>query len=348
MWHHGGDILSVQRSNYVEKLVDFSANINPLGQPISVRNAILESADKCLNYPDPFCRELKHAISNLEGVNEEYIVCGNGAAEIIFNIAYSLKPKSALIIAPTFSEYEQAVSQVGCKVNYFYLKQDTDFIIDDSILQSIKNNDVIFICNPNNPVGNICDVNLIECILKECVKYGTTLVIDECFMDLVENSCSSKDLLDVYSNLIIIKAFTKSFAIPGIRLGYCMCSDYSICSMIEKTGPPWSVSIPAQLAGIAACGEKEFLDRSVKYICNEREFLNNNLIDNGFTVYESETNFIMFYCEDDYLRDKLIEKKGIIIRDCSNYVGLSKGFYRVAVRTHKENEYLIKNLRQIL
>ena len=347
MWTHGGDILTVKQYSGKADLIDFSANINPLGQPLSVKNAIMNSVEPSLGYPDPFCRELKQSIAEFENINKNYIVCGNGAAEIIFKIAYGLKPKSVLIPAPTFAEYEQAVRQTGANVNYFYLDEVNEFRLSDEIIPFVKCNDILFICSPNNPVGNSIDLELVRNILAVGAENGTTVVMDECFMDLTENDSSAKSLVEDYKNLIIIKAFTKSFGIPGIRLGYCICSDENMLSVLEKTGPPWSVSVPAQLSGIAACGEREFLRKSVKYICAERVFISNKIRELGLEVFESETNFILFKCHDLDLRDKLIQK-GIVIRDCSNYEGLCCGFYRIAVRTHEENCRLIDSLREVL
>lgn len=347
MWQHGGDILTVKQNTAKEHFIDFSANINPLGQPKSVQEAIISSATASLNYPDPFCRQLKQAIEVFEQVDETQICCGNGAAEVIFKLAYATKPKSVLIPAPTFAEYEQAIKQVGAKVNYFHLKEQNNFTVSEAIVKYIKGNQMVFVCNPNNPVGNTVAHELIEKIAAECKKQSALLVLDECFMNLVENHQSAKRLLKKYSNLIILKAFTKSFAIPGIRLGYCLCSDVKLIKKLEKTGPPWSVSTPAQLAGVAACGEQEFLQKSVQYIAKERGYLLKELEKLKVKTYPSETNFVLFYVDDINLREKLIEK-GIIIRDCSNYIGLKKGFYRVAVRTAKENKQLVKCLEEVL
>lgn len=347
MWHHGGDILSINQSSGEKKLIDFSANINPLGQPKSIQDAISQSAKASLNYPDPFCRELKKSISKFENVNQDQIVCGNGAAEIIFKIAYSLKPKSVLIPAPTFAEYEQAVRQVGAAVDYLHLDEKKNFCLDQKIHLQLVGKDMVFICNPNNPVGNVADVALIMDVVERCKRAGIIVVIDECFMDILIKPQSMSKFISDFDNLIIIKAFTKSFAIPGVRLGYCLCANKKIVDSLEKTGPPWNVSTVAQLAGIAACNETDFLRESVAYIDGENDYLSGALNDLGMYVFDSKANFILFKSCDFDLRNKLISK-GFVIRDCSNYVGLSDGFYRVAVRLHHENVALIKAIEDVL
>lgn len=346
-WSHGGDLLSVTKETGRADLLDFSANINPLGQPESVQVAIANSGQASLCYPDPFCRQLKESIAIYEKVNKNFIVCGNGAAELIFKIAYALAPKKALVLAPTFSEYEQALKQVGAQVNYHWLKEEYDFQVKEDILSQVKGQNMVFLCTPNNPVGNITDFSLIVQLVKECQKQGVILVLDECFMDLAENPKSAKALLETYNKLIILKAFTKSFAIPGIRLGYCLCADRSITSLLEKIGPPWSVSVPAQLAGVAACEEKAFLKSTVCYIAKERAFLKAELTRLGLRVYPSKTNFLLFYSTTNTLYKDLLQR-GIVIKDCKSYKGLKEGFYRIAVRTKRENKLLIEALGEVL
>lgn len=347
MWVHGGDLLTMQQRIGQRNILDFSANINPLGQPVSVRKAIEGSASASVHYPDPFCRELKQAISAFEDVKSDWVTCGNGAADMIFKIAYGLKPREASIPAPTFSEYENAMKQVGAGINYHALDEKTDFRLSYDVLDSIRDSDIIFLCNPNNPVGNTLQMSLLASLLHACKQRDTLLVIDECFMDLVQDGCSAKVLLKEYQNLIILKAFTKSFAIPGIRLGYSLCRNPEIIEIMENTGPPWSVSVPAQLAGIQACSEKAFLVKSADYIAVERAFLQKELGKLSLKVYPSEANFLLFHINDTDLCSKL-KRKGILIRNCANFRGLSAGFYRIAVRTHEENICLLKYLREAI
>lgn len=336
---HGGDIYSK------EILLDFSASINPLGMPCSAKRALAENIKAFECYPDINCTELRLALQEYEGVPMRNIVCKNGAAELIYCIAAVIKPKKALIIAPTFSEYEKAVRSVGCEIEYYYLDEKSDFSLDEGILNRLDGVDIVFICNPNNPTAKVSNGALIEKIAQECLAASVYLVIDECFMDFVENShlYRAKAELD---NVIILKAFTKIYAMAGLRLGYLISRNEGIVSRISQSGQCWSVSVPAQIAGVASLGEKDFIQKTVQLISDERKYLSREFTRLGFKVYSSSANFIMFYC--DLPLDSLLLDYKIAIRSLAGFNGLSKGFYRAACRGHDENVKLISAIERIL
>lgn len=336
---HGGDI-------YSRKIdLDFSANINPLGTPQSVRNAVARSADFAANYPDPNCAELKKAISVRENVPAESIVCGNGAADLIYRIALTLKPKKALVTAPTFSEYQKAFETIGCDVSRHTLSESSDFHLDDGIIDAIGGKNIVFICSPNNPVGNVVDRNVMEKIIGKCRAENAVLVIDHCFMDFVAEQ-EKYSVLPIYKNVIILKAFTKIYAMAGLRLGYLLCADSELCERISGCGQSWSVSIPAQMAGIAALNEDEYVKKSVSLIRREREYLSQSLTALGFKAYPSKANFILFRC--GLPLDKMLLKEKIAIRNCGDYWGLGEGYFRIAVRNHDENTRLIDAIERVI
>lgn len=343
---HGGDIYSKNNIKYI----DFSANINPLGIPENVKHAFIESIDSCIYYPDIFCRKLRKAISKYEDVEYNYIVCSNGAADLIYRICYSLNPKKALLLSPTFSEYESALKNVNCDINYYNLYEKNNFEIKENIVNYISKADIVFICNPNNPTGRITEKNIILKILDEALKYNAVVVIDECFNDFVDNNINYtlKDNISKYENLIIIKAFTKIFALPGIRLGYCLTSNMKILEGLYHAGPPWSVSCVAQNCGIACLENSEYIEKTKELIRNERIFLKEELKKIGFKVFEPFANYIFFKSSFHInLKDKL-DEKGILVRSCENYRGLDKTFYRIAVKKRNENEILLSFLKDIL
>ena len=183
---HGGDIYTYKEM-FKREALDYSANINPLGMPRGVKEALIESIDSWINYPDPLCRELKSDLADNENVDNEYIILGNGAADIIFRLVYALKPKKAIVLAPTFSEYEEALTSVECKVQYHYLKEEDGFLLRDDFIECISDEiDMVFICNPNNPTGELVSIELLEKILKRCREKDVMLVMDECFNDFIE------------------------------------------------------------------------------------------------------------------------------------------------------------------
>lgn len=337
---HGGDIYS-REIEY-----DFSANINPLGMPEASVKALISNVSAFEVYPDIYCKKLVKAISKFEGVSEKYILCSNGAADLIYRIAYALSPKNALLTAPSFSEYAIALKNVGCKIQYETLYEENNFELTDSVLEKISENDIFFLCSPSNPIGNTVKPELLDKIVKRCTECGTRLVIDECFMDFVNDNekLMSKKYLE--KDVIILKAFTKIFAMAGLRLGYILCREKRVIDKVRESGSCWSVSAAAQIAGIAALSEKGYIEKTKKYIQTERIYLTGELKKLGFKVFPSKANFIFFKSKFD-IETPLLERK-IAVRSCKNYIGLNKDFFRIAVRKHEENELLINTIERIL
>ncbi|WP_312699389.1 threonine-phosphate decarboxylase CobD [Sedimentibacter sp.] len=352
MEKHGADIFTAAKISGINEndIIDFSSNINPFGIPSNVERAIIDSVKYSDRYPDMSYRRLIEGVALYENVPGGYIFPSNGAAEAIFRIALGLKPSRALLTAPTFSEYETALNTVDCGIKYYNLKEDKDFNPDDDILDEINGVDIVFICNPNNPTGQITDNEFLEKFISQCKVSGITVVIDECFMDFVEDKekFSVCHLLERYDNLIILKAFTKIYAIPGIRFGYCMSSNEKVIERLKKAGPPWNVSFPAQQAALAAVNEREYVLKSIEYIKNQRKYLIEEIKKLNITVYESYANYVLLKLNTDIdLKEEFI-KKGILIRSCGNYKNLSDKYYRIAVKTEKDNKAFIKILKEIM
>jgi len=345
---HGGDVYSYIENKGLKPL-DYSANTNPLGMPENVKKALVENIDNYGFYPDIHCRKLKQAVSVYEDTDPEYFLFGNGAADIIFRLCYALKPKAALLLAPTFSEYEQALLNVECGIEYYNLNKDSNFTVEADILDKIGGKDIVFICNPNNPTGMLTDKELLVKISEKCLNENCYVVIDECFMDFVRGhrEHSFIEYLEKFENVIILKAFTKIFAMAGLRLGYCLCCNKETVSKIKKAEQPWSVSVPAQIAGIAALGNRNYLTETVRVIEKEREYLTVNLRKAGFTVFESHANFILFKAGVTDLYDRLY-KRGILVRKCGNFRGLDDTYYRIAVKCREDNERLLGAVREVL
>ncbi len=342
---HGGNIYK-----YDNEMYDFSANLNPLGMPKVCRRAIVENVDRYESYPDPFNRELKKAVSEFWNLPESFFCFGNGAADIIFRMVLALKPKKALITAPTFSEYEEALRVVGCEVSNLILNEDEDFAIDkDRVISMITEDiDMIFICNPNNPTGEaVLREDMIE-IAKAAESVGAILVCDQCFSEFMDEEEKFSIIPDLpkLKNTVILKAFTKIYAMAGLRLGFSMCANSEITEKIEETLQPWSVSTVASKAGCAALTEKGFVQKTKDYVKKERMYLSRELEKLGIKVYSSKANYIFFRSEKELSAPLL--KYRILVRSCKNYPGLDKRYYRIAVRTKEENEYFIRSLTEVL
>lgn len=353
---HGGDIYSVKEKGNDGVLLDFSANINPLGLLPSVKAAVAEGLENCIHYPDPLCRELIRDLAHYENVKEEQIICGNGAADLIFRLVVAKMPYKAVVLAPTFAEYEKSLESIGCIVKHHYLKEENGFRLGEDILFSLNESvEMLFLCNPNNPTGQLMDPSLLRRILARCMEYNIFMVLDECFVDFLEEPEKNtlKDYIEEYNNLFILKAFTKNFAMPGLRLGYGMCSDRDLLNTLFETGQPWAVSLPAQLAGVQALKETAYLEEARKLILEEKAYLQQELERLGFTVFSPAANYIFFKLpeqKDEYDSQDfkgLLEKKNILVRSCGNYKGLTQDFFRIAVKLHKENEQLVAALEEI-
>ena len=338
---HGGNI------SHFENILDFSANINPLGIPESVKRAVEASVSEMDKYPDPYCSALRERLAAYEGIPADNIVCGNGADDLIFRIVHAFRPARAIVTAPSFSEYSRALAETGCITTEHILSAESGFELTEGILSQLTPDiDICFICSPNNPTGRTAAPDVLEKIAGKCLENNIILVCDECFLGFVQNGESLSLMRALNENCVILKAFTKLFAVPGIRLGYVVCGSISAAGRIRKSGQFWGVSSLAQTAGIAALGEKDYLRRTVKYVAKERERLTAEMRSMGIMVFESSANFLLFRsCSD--LGERLLDE-GILIRDCRNFAGLSQGYYRIAVRTHEENTVFLNALRRCL
>lgn len=343
---HGGNVEEISRKYGIseDKIIDFSANINPVGISVEVKKAMIEALDKVERYPDITYYELRRSIEEYEKIDVNNIILGNGAAEVIFNIARGLKPKKALISAPTFAEYEDALKSVECKINHYKLQES--FNLDSGFIDEIKEDtDIVFICNPNNPTGVLTSKEYILEVLKKADKYNTTVVLDESFLDFVEdkNNFSAISLVSEYTNLIVVKSLTKFFAFPGIRVGYGITSNENYINSINNISIPWAINTVAAAGAITALKQKDYIKETINYVKEEKEYLYNKLREfKGLKVYKPAVNFIFFRDTKGLNLKENLLKQGILIRSCDNYIGLDKGYYRVAVRTRAENDALVK------
>ena len=347
MTDHGGDWAGFLET-YGAPPLDFSSNVSPLGVPEPVRRAAEASLAEAGRYPDPLCRALRKALASCHGVPAEWILCGNEAADLIYRLAAARQPKTALVTAPTFSEYENALTLWGCRVSRFPLSEETGFAVTEDILSRITPElDLLFLCEPNNPTGRTTDRRLLERILDRCSASGTLLAVDECFSDFLDDPASHTLLDDLhhFENLVILRAFTKSYALAGLRLGYALSQNLSLLEAMARCGPPWAVSDPAQAAGIAALEEN--LEPLRQLVRQERPRLSAGLTALGCRVCPGEANYLLFFCLAAALSQKLAER-GVLIRDCSNYHGLGPGWYRAAVRLEHENTTFLKILEEVL
>ena len=340
---HGGDVYK----NRVT--LDFSANVNPFGTPEPVKAAIRAAAEGVFRYPDPYCGALREKLAARHGISTDAILCGNGAAELIFSFVSALKPKTALLPVPSFAEYETALRAFSVEPVFYPLCRENGFILTEKILGAItENTDVLLLCSPNNPTGRSIEKGLLLKILDRCRKTGTWLFLDECFVDLcdADRAFSLIGSLRDGDRVLLLNAFTKTYGMAGVRLGYAVSKNRELLLHMSETVQPWNVSTVAQYAGLAALDCPDWAARARALFAEEKPYLTRELTALGIGVLPGDANYLLLSGVPG-LCGKLLQK-GILVRDCSNYHGLEDGDVRIAVRTHAENAALIAAIREVL
>ncbi len=354
MDRHGGNIFDKRIEH------DFSVSLSPLGMPKGVEQAIRDSIEAFSSYPDTNQVRLRKALGKALNVKWNEICCGNGAADLIYRIPRAIKHfakrRNGLIVAPAFAEYGRSLEESGFQARYHILDESSDYVPTDSLIKRIEdeNYDVVFISNPANPTGRALLNEYMNELALVCESNDTFLVVDECFIELTD-SPQNYTLINEIERLphsVLLRSFTKTFAMAGLRLGYCICGDTDVAAAIMDSGQPWSISAPSEAAGLAALKEKEYVRNAVMLISAERARLTEALRAMGLRVTSSDANYIMFNTKGSAfdgmdIRELLIER-GILIRDCSNFIGLEKGYYRIAVKGPEENKKLIDELKRII
>ncbi|NDB32214.1 MAG: threonine-phosphate decarboxylase [Nitrososphaeria archaeon] len=337
---HGGPY---SISGYGSRVLDFSSNVNPLGYPSTVKLNL----DKIPVYPDHDSVKLKQVLSRYVKIPKHNITIGNGATEIIYDFCRATTPNRVLIVAPTFGEYEAACRLCGARPEFFTtLNLQNDL---EGFIKKIPKNGIVFVCNPNNPTGELVSKESIISIIKTAKSKSSLVFVDECFIELTQTPDQSVlDMVSKFDNLFVLRSLTKSFGLAGLRLGYGI-GNKNLVSILDKIKVPWSVNGLAHQAGILALSDKKFLPKTRKLIKTESTFLINSLSKLGFFCSDTKTNFILIKTKQPskVLQKKLLQKN-ILVRDCSNFRGLDKYHIRIAVRTRKENKKLVSAFEAIL
>lgn len=351
-FEHGGNIYSIRRNNTVNEVIDFSANINPLGLNPAIEKAIYDNIKTVIHYPDPQAYELRKAIISHYGVQDEQLVLGNGAAELIYLYTRVSRKKCAVLLHPCFSEYERACKSANLRIQRIYLKETENFAIDYGyLIANIPEQAVIFLGNPNNPTGTLLDIKYIKEMLQVAASKNTDIFIDESFIDFVDAKFSCASLMQKFDNLAILHSLTKIFALPGLRLGFGLFNE-RIAAMLETAKDVWNVNALAQIAGKVALEQHDYLEQTRCQVQELRIELYTELIKfKQIKTYNGSVNFLLLRLNNgmiaDEFRIKMLEQ-GILIRDCSNYPGLDNYFVRIAVRSKQENTEFVKALLKVL
>lgn len=355
MAFHGGNVYKIGKELDIpyNKLLDFSANINPLGFPDVVRKVIINRIDDIMYYPDPEQSELKKSASEYYGINPENILPGNGSVEIINLIMEALKPSKVIIFAPTFSEYARSCRSRGIKVELVDMTKN-DFEWDIGLVRKveidIEENSLAVICNPNNPTGKLADKKEIISLLEILKHRKSFLLLDEAFMDFVENNQTLIKDVEKHKNLVILRSLTKFFALPGLRIGFA-AGNSELIQKLEELKDPWNINTFAGAVSCEIFKEKNYINMTRKFISQEKEYFWSKLSDiNGLLPFHPEANFVFVKIVDGIAADALdvkLKNYGILIRQCGNFDFLDNTYFRVAVRKRDENDMLINVLASI-
>lgn len=353
---HGGDVYR----NPIE--YDFSINVNPLGMPLASIQAAHEGIVLTGRYPDYRAEQLCRAIAKTKNIPAGRIIPGNGAAELLYALGQTI-PGKALTIAPTFTGYAEAVAAGGGEMCYAGVEgadrrtddmdvpagvwSDSEAVINGMIEKLDDSIRLVFLCNPNNPTGTLFTREQILRVLAKAEAMQAYVCVDECFLPFLEEEASYSMLpyLAKHPRLLVLRAFTKIYCMAGLRLGYLACGDPELQSRIRAKIQPWNTSIPAQMAGIAALSDTEYLAKTRENLQAERAYLVPRLRELVTEVYDGYGNFLLFRDEPD-LKERMLDV-GVLIRVCDDFEGLDDTYFRIGIRSHSENQEFIRRLARV-
>jgi threonine-phosphate decarboxylase len=352
---HGGDIWGAaqRRGVPLSRLIDFSANINPLGPSPRARKRLARDLSLVAHYPDKRQGELRRLLAARDSVREDCILFGNGATQLIHLIPRVGRYKKALIVEPTFSEYRSALSNCGIEIRELLLTPREDFHLDlDLLLRTLRREqpDLVFLASPNNPTGLAIPHRKLLGVAAFCEGRGTDLIVDESFIEFT----AERSLVRPATRgrrLIVIRSLTKSFALAGLRIGYLVASRSRVKELTSHI-EPWSVNSLALSAAAASILDADYIQNARRLIQQEREYLFCGLSQLGWLhLYPSSANFFLVRIRNRYVSapalQRMLEARNVLIRDASDFRGLGKEYFRLAIRHHEENRRLLAELRAI-
>lgn len=351
---HGGDIYAFARTRAIapERVLDFSASVNPLGIPPRALMAYRHALSRIVHYPEPYAESLTAGLVAYHGLAPGAILVGNGSTQLIFLLARFLAARRVLLISPLFSEHDTAFRVSGARIDRFFLRPPAFSCFLEQIREALTNGyDTLVLTNPNSPTGAVMPRGQIEELARLCRRARTRLIVDETFVDWIEEE-STKHLAAHNPHVIVLRSLTKFFAVPGLRVGY-LITHPRLVARLRRQLEPWSVNAVAQAVALACLQEPEFAERSRAFLMQEREWMFAQLATvKGLRPFPSRANFFLVRVTakgyDAPALVRLLAEKNLLVRDCTNFPGLGKKFFRVAVRTRRENRRLLVALRGIL
>lgn len=353
---HGGNWreASLLYGRTPDEMLDFSINVNPLGTPAAVLDCLRRNLKAIQRYPDPESRGFRVNLANYLGVGVENVVAGNGSMEILHLLLQTLRPRRVLIIEPTFGEYRRVSRIIGADISTVFLRPQDGFNLNPAVISNnLSDEELVFLCNPNNPTGNLIPEDALRGIMEICRRHSVFMVVDESFLDFLperQKHTLCAKAIDA-EKILVLRSLTKLFAMPGLRLGVAVANSV-LASMLNDARDPWNVNILAQMAGEVALKEYDYMELSRTLIRQEKDYLAGRLADLGLNPYPAAANFMLVdisaagWTASDLVR--AAGRRGILIRDCSSFPGLGPDYIRLAVNDRASNSTLLRVLTEIL
>lgn len=356
---HGSDLEKIQEVFGISKedIVSFSANVNPLGISRKLRSALSEHLDAITRYPDREYTKLRQCIAQYTGAQAKNIIMGNGSTELISLFIQTNHPKKAMILGPTYSEYERDINLGGGSCIYYPLKEANNFNLNvDDLCRNLHDDlDLLVLCNPNNPTSTAITQKEMRQILDTCLQHGIFVMIDETYVEFApdEKNITSVTLTNYYTNLIILRGTSKFFASPGLRLGYAITGNQDVAKDINTRKDPWTINSLAEIAGQIMFQDEEYIKATKDLIFGERERIYSELSSwDTVKIYPAQGNFMLMKILDSKIdADILFEhciKKGLMIRNCSTFPFLNSQYVRFCFMNPEDNDRLLDAFREVL
>ena len=356
---HGSDLEQIENIYNIKKadITSFSANVNPLGISYQLRQTLANQLEAITRYPDRDYKALRSCIATYVNTQADNVIVGNGSTELISLFIQTQEPKKALILGPTYSEYEREISLGGGISKYYPLKPENDFNLDVSDLcKNLKDSiDLLVLCNPNNPTSTALSVKEIRKILDTCLQHGIFVMIDETYVEFTDDiaNVTAVSLANFYNNLIVLRGTSKFFAAPGLRLGYAITGNHDLASAIDTRKNPWSINSLAEIAGRLMLLDHQYIDKTRQLVTAER----NRIVDelktwDSIRIYPPQANFILMQIlKSDITAEDLFEhciRQGLMIRNCSTFPFLDNSYVRFCIMNPEQNDKLLNAFKEIL
>ncbi len=349
---HGSDLEKIEQYYHIKKeeIISFSANVNPLGISNKLRETLADQIQVITTYPDREYLKLRQAIATYVGSDVQNIMTGSGSTELISLFIQIQQPKTALLLGPTYSEYEREILISGGKTHYFHLPEEQEFNLDITMLEKAltADTDLLILCNPNNPTSSVIERPVMRQILDLCKQLGIYVMVDETYVEFSDQIelVTAVPLAEYYNNLIILRGTSKFFAAPGLRLGYAVCGNEDLLREMKKRQNPWTINSLAEVAGQIMFSDHDYIKATKELIHSERNRIIKRLKQcQNIKVYPSHSNFVLVKILSPLITSKMLFeaaiKEGLMIRDCSTFPFLNHQYFRFCFMLPEQNDRLL-------